>query len=332
MKKWSLHIILWVSVSVPTLVEAQDHVPSQFWRSFMLNNPANTALIQEDYRAFTSYRNQWSSVNSPFKTMLAAGEAKLRKGNFSYFGVGATVLNDKAGDSQLGLFQANLSFAYHMRAGSKDGLSAGIAAGYMQRSINIDGLEWDSQFNSVGVDPTIASGESFGNQQSSAIDVSTGIHWSHDKVRRYDIGAAIWHYGQASGFLNNSIEKSLPRYVGNFVWYEDFGPVGARFQALYTQQGGAKQIVVGGTGRYRVGADSRFTSARTSNAIIGGIHYRYQDAILVNLGYEYRRQYEIGLSYDFTTSNLARNNQGRGGFEITLSWKGWYVDRRIRVR
>lgn len=298
----------------------------------MLNNPATTAFIEEDFRVLSSYRNQWSSVNTPFKTMLALGEAKLRRSSDSFIGTGVSFIHDKAGSSKLGLFQANASMAYHIKLGRKDYLSSGLTVGYRQRSITIDGLRWDNQFNGVGVDPSIDPGEAFGNQKSSAIDIGGGLFWSHDRSRRYDVGLAMWHYGQANGFLETTVEKVMPRYVGSFTWYETFGAVSTQFQSMWMQQGGAMQLVLGAVARYRVGADSRFTTARTSNAVLGGVHYRYADAVLIYIGYEYKRQLELGVNYDVTLSNLARQNQRRGGFELTLAWKAWYADQRMRLR
>lgn len=327
MKKWLMYISIFCSFTS----FGQDAVSSQFWLLRAYHNPATSALMEGDYRGFAMHRNQWRSVTSPFKTSIAQGEAKFFQGRGGYMGTSLVVIHDKAGTSQLGVFQANGGAAYHIKAG-KDFISAGLSVGYRQRSITVDGLLWDSQYNGVGVDPTIESGELFGNQQSSSIDVSVGTHWQHRKRRNYDLGLALHHYGQASGFLDPTTEPLPFRYVATFSWYEKVGPVNCSADLFATQQGGARQIVGGVKGKHRVGSDSRYTSARTSSAVIAGVYHRIGDAMIVMLGYEYKRSLEAFVSYDLTTSNLTEISGIRGGWEIGVRWSGTYRETRRKVR
>lgn len=311
--------------------QAQDFAGSQFWLARGFHNPGTIGLLDADYRAIALHRNQWRSVSSPFKTSVAVGEVKLFKRSNGHMGTGVTVIQDKAGTANLGVFQATGAAAYHLSA-DKDYFSAGVAIGYRQRSINLDDLMWDSQFNGVGADPTISSGEQFGNQKSAGIDVSSGMHWQHRRNLNYDIGLAIHHYGQMNGFLTDGNDELQARYVGTFSWYDDFGPVSVIYDAFYTQQGGTNQMVFGGRGKYRVGSDSRYTSARTSSAIEAGIHYRWADAIIAMIGYEYKRMFEAFVAYDFTTSQLQSIERMQGGWEIGLRYSGVYRDSRMKIR
>ena len=319
-------------ILLPLLCAAQDVSLSQLWTMPSLGNPAATATAEEDYRVGASYRNQWASVHSPFKTSSAMGEAKLLQKRAGYMGVGAFVRQDKAGASQFGVFEAFGQAAYHLRAGQKDYLSAGIGVGFRQRSIVTEGLKWDSQFNGVGHDPAIDSGESFGNQQSSSIDASLGVRWQHRKRQHYDIGYAAWHYFQDQGFLTDTRDPALLTHQLTFNWLQTYGPVDVTYSVSSMKQGGAFTAITGARAKYRIGSDSRYTTAKTSSAVTAGIFYRYRDAIIPAIGYEYERKIQLFISYDVVMSSLYDASARRGGWELSLIWSDFYADSRMRLR
>ena len=47
---------------------AQDLHFTQFYNTPMKLNPANTGAFKGDLRVISNYRNQWSSIESPYKT------------------------------------------------------------------------------------------------------------------------------------------------------------------------------------------------------------------------------------------------------------------------
>ncbi|NNE56266.1 MAG: PorP/SprF family type IX secretion system membrane protein, partial [Flavobacteriales bacterium] len=145
----------------------QDEIFSRFDSQPLMLNPAFTGEIEEDYRASISYRNQWSSIVNAFKTSAASFEmTALRQANSpNHLGFGGYVVSDKAGASKLGVLKAMGSAAYHLGLNDNNALSAGVQVGYVQRSVTLDGLKWDSQFNGVGYDPSLATNETFTSQQ-----------------------------------------------------------------------------------------------------------------------------------------------------------------------
>lgn len=325
-------VISLLGIAMPLISVAQDVSLSQLWTMPSMGNPAATATCEEDYRVGASYRNQWASVGSPFKTSSAMGEGKLLQKRSGYLGVGAFVRQDKAGTSQFGVFEAFGQAAYHLRAGQKDYLSAGVGIGYRQRSLVTEGLKWDSQFNGVGHDPTIDSGESFGNQQSSSIDASIGLHWQHRKKLNYDIGYAAWHYFQDQGFLTDTRDPALLTHQLTLNYLQSYGPVDVTYSVSSMKQGGAFSAIAGARAKYRIGSDSKYTTATTSSAVIAGIYYRYRDAIIPAVGYEYERKIQVFISYDVTMSSLYDAAARRGGWELSLIWSDFYSDNRMRLR
>ncbi len=311
---------------------AQDISLSQAWNMPMLGNPAMTGSFDPDYRIGLSHRNQWASIGSPFNTSTAMGEAKLLQKQSGFVGVGAFIHQDKAGTSKLGTFEAIGTGSYNLKVGAKDFFSAGLALGYRQRSISVDGLKWDSQFNGIGHDPTIDSGENFANQQSSSIDAGLGLFWKHRKKQEYDIGYAAWHYFQDQGFLSDTNDPTLLRQQFNFNWIKKYGPVEVVYSLTATKQGGAFTGLIGARGKYRIGSDSRYTTANTSSAVIAGVYYRNSDAIIPMIGYEFERKIQAFVSYDITVSSLSEANVRRGGWEVSLVWSDFYSGNRRRLK
>ena len=59
--------------------------------------------------------------------------------------------------------------------------------------------------------------------------------------------------------------------------------------------------------------------------IIGGLYYRYGDAIIPMVGLEINN-IRFTFSYDVTTSSLKNYNQSFGASEFNLLKKGYYSD------
>jgi hypothetical protein len=57
-------------------------------------------------------------------------------------------------------------------------------------------------------------------------------------------------------------------------------------------------------------------------ALSGGIMARVKDAIIPVIKLRYQ-QFEVGLSYDVNLSSLQTVSKGRGGYELTLSYKAF---------
>ena len=77
-------------------IQAQDVHYSQFDKTKSLINPSLIANQNEDYELQVQRRSQWASVTVPFNTFSFAFNAKEV---YKTFSVGATILNDVAGDS-----------------------------------------------------------------------------------------------------------------------------------------------------------------------------------------------------------------------------------------
>src|SRR5947209_6687400 len=130
---------------------AQDLHFSQFFRSPLTTNPANTGFMPEgDYRLGINYRNQWSSIMAvPYKTMSAFGDVKLFR-NYSdngWLGLGGVILHDVAGSGNLTSTKIYGSVAYHQTLGYSSLLSLGFNVGWVNKQINTTNLKFPDQFD-----------------------------------------------------------------------------------------------------------------------------------------------------------------------------------------
>ena len=179
--------------------KAQDIHYSQFYYSPLTFNPALTGSMDGTYRISGIYKNQWSSISSPFvySTPSISADAKLFSGKFNgnYLGVGLLLLNDRSGDGNLRNFTAMLSLAYHQsldREGNYH-LAVGLQGGLVQKSIDFNNLNFSDEFDGLGFNNITA--ENFKYQQIAYSDFSAGalIYGVPNNHSRFQIGAAAFH-------------------------------------------------------------------------------------------------------------------------------------------
>jgi type IX secretion system PorP/SprF family membrane protein len=334
MMRQRIHIAL--LVVLPLAASAQDVHFAQFYNAPLWLNPALTGHIAGDQRLSIIHRDQWQSMGTPFRTDALSYDAPLLRGrmNGRYLGVGVSAYSDKAGRSNFGDAQANLSLAYGLQAGSNSTLAFGLQGGYGQRSAMLSELRWDSQFNGSGYDPSLASGESFGDMSRGFIDLSAGVVWSGERK-----DGILWTVG-AGAFHLNSPEVSLfsegnDRLLRRYMAHGELRIETKRWTVLpkfYAgQQGAVREINYGALLHRRIGIDSRYTTDKTSSAFYFGAFHRWGDAIVPTFLYEHKRMLAIGLSYDVNISPLRSYTRFRGGAELSIQWIGSFTDKRRRL-
>lgn len=185
---------------------SQDVHFSQAFNSPLLLNPAEAGNTEGKFRFNSNYKDQWRSISKPYKTIYTSLDyvAFKKKNPGSYLGIGLSFYNDKAGTSNLMTTEANLMFSYNVKMNKNNFLVAGIGVGAAQKSINLNGLKWDNQFNGKEYNSSALTGEVIYSQKASYMDFSTGLLWNTiiDKKNRFSIGASIFHLNKPnSAFL-----------------------------------------------------------------------------------------------------------------------------------
>jgi type IX secretion system PorP/SprF family membrane protein len=321
-------IPLLVVVSGIKSAKAQDAHFSQFYITPMGINPAATGTMREDLRATAFYKDQWRSAGSPYKTMFTSFDAKVypKKEKDNFFGFGMQIFSDKAGETQMGVSMANLSLSYHVKLNRYHTIGAGIQGGAGQRSIKLQNLRWDNQYDGDIFDGS-RPGENIPMPSISMFDIGAGVHWNHvrDELFSANGGVSVFQANRpfASHYVNNT-EPMHMRIVmhGGADFALENTNTSLQPAILFMRQGPAHEITAGGLVRYSLGYDSKYTGLRNSSAFSAGAFYRLRDAVILVTRFDVRNDWTLGFSYDVNVSRLRAATGGRGGMEISLIWKG----------
>lgn len=314
-------------------VDAQDVHFSQFFDAPLVLNPAVAGDIEGDQRVALFHRTQWQSVGSPFRTHALSYDLPLFRGRMRgrYLGVGVHAFSDRAGSTRFGDTQGNLSVAYALRSGERTLIALGLQGGYGQRSAVLNGMRWDSQYNGAGHDPSLPSGETAASSTSAFIDLGAGLLWRGETVggMKWSSGLAVMHLNQPGiSLFGSAADRLLRRYTA----HAELRIAGDRWtwmpKVYVSQQGAAREVILGTLMHRRIGQDSRYTTDKTSSAFHLGVFYRWNDAVVPVVRFEHRRKLAIGLSYDINVSSLRTSTHLRGGMEISLQWVGAFSDQR----
>lgn len=333
----SKYLYILVSCLIGPYVFSQDLSFSQHYHTSALVNPAAVGNTLEDVKVTMAYKNQWGSVSIPFSSSLFSVEYNLlkedKKKNHPSFGLIA--ITDKAGTSgfKSSIYRALTS--YHFRLNKTKELSFGVEIGYNQKSYNLEDLAWDSQYNGAGYDPSLPTNENFGSTNSSNVDFGFGAEFRNQNPRKllWKAGIGAHHYYQEQTVLENG-EDQLPTLLQlYFQGQQTNGYMMYRYYAYAISQNiSAISGTIGMDVSYRFSYDSKYTNFSTSSAITGGVFYRYRDAVIALVSYEYKRKFRVGMSYDINVSSLKKSSQLNGGPEINLAYLGIFGKKRRKHR
>ena len=321
-------------------VFAQDAHFSQFYAMPVLRNPALTGLFPEDIRGTVGYRDQWSPINVPYKTMALGAEFNVPvlpgENHWIKESFGLQITHDVAGDSKLSKTQLmpamNLHFPLSPYSDNNSQLSVGITGSMVLNSFNTKDLQFDDQFvNSPVLAP---SRQAFNTTQRTYFNgLGLGV---------------VYNYG------NYELDE-VRYYAGASIVNYQFARKQKYFQDSYVDSARSYRIGVNAGGTYPTGEDSRlnvyadyFRQARNNLvqfgammtfdcpswdlALTGGLVCRWDDALVPVVNLEYRNLF-IGLSYDANINNrLVIAGRTKNVFELMLSYKGFLniLDRQYR--
>lgn len=305
---------------------AQDIHFSQINNTPVILNPSLAGFVNGGSRTILNYKEQWRSITTPYQTIAASFDMPLftKKWKQNNLGIGATFFSDKAGDANMGATQFNLSLAYDEELSKSNDLLFGLQAGYCQRSFDISKLSWDNQYNGTNFDPALPSNEPLTyNSNFNYIDLSGGMAWSYSQNAnsQYLLGVSVFHLNRPSLYYYQASDErldtklvvhggaSLHKQNSNFTFTPSF---------IYFSQGTQQELTFGSMFRYRLQEASRITGFNDESAISLGIWYRFNDAVIPCIRYEFGGKYTVEISYDTNVSELINISHAKGGFEIAL--------------
>ena len=304
---------------------AQDIHFSQFTETPILRNPALAGIFSGDLRVQAVYRNQWNSVTVPFQTSTVNAEFKLPVGTGDDFlTLGGAILYDKAGTVALTATHVlpTLNFHKSLSAEKNSYLSAGFAAGMVQRKFDPSKATTNNQYNGNNYDPTLGTGESFANSNYLYFDGSAGLSFNsqigEDPDDNFYLGFAYHHFNKSAkaAFYNNTDAALIPKMVfsaGVKMSVNDYAYV--TFNGDYSKQGPSSEMIGGML--YSLKLDD---PTDPHYVISGGGFLRWKDAFIPVIKIEVS-PLTFALSYDVNVSTLKTASQSHGGFELSLSYQ-----------
>ncbi len=315
-KSWTVGALLFL----PSIIVAQDFQLSQYDAAPMFLNPAMTGMFDGLYRVHTQYRTQWGAVASkPFTTTGVSFDMPVKK-----FGVGAQIMNYRAGAGRYNVTSALLSVGYDVVFDKENNhhLALGIQAGILQKSIDVSGLTFGNQFtgaNGGSFDGSLSSGETFSSSNFVVGDVNAGFLYYYAKENsRFNpfVGFSASHLNQPTeSFMGGNSKLPTRNYFHGGTKIN----VNERLQLLpkfvYMTQKNAQSFTASLLVHYYMKDANTY--------LIFGPTYRSKDAAIIEAGIR-KSNYIARVSYDINTSSLKTATASRGAFEISLT----YIARR----
>ncbi|MEO8582603.1 MAG: PorP/SprF family type IX secretion system membrane protein [Flavitalea sp.] len=308
-------------------VIAQDTHFSQFFEAPLLRNPSLAGIYNGDIRVQGIYRDQWNSVSNAFRTGSLNAEYKMPIGKSDDFiTTGVQFLFDKAGTVGLATTQVLLALNYHKSLSNEKPmyLSFGFMGGLISKTIDASKMTTDQQF--VGAfNPDLANGETFAVPDYVTWDANAGMSFNtavgQDPTNMIFVGIAIHHLNRPRNSFYKDVNIELhPKYVfsaGLRLRVDDFSSF--ILQSDQSVQGSFKETIAGALYSYNLGVDPE----NSIYTISAGGFLRWRDAVIPVIRLE-RSPIAVGISYDVNISQLKTVSQGRGGFEISVTYAGFF--------
>ncbi|MEO7312428.1 MAG: PorP/SprF family type IX secretion system membrane protein [Chitinophagaceae bacterium] len=310
-----LTVVIFISAAY-----AQDIHFSQFFASPLTLNPALTGNFDGNLRVAGNYRDQWPTISRAFTTSTISADFPIltsRLPENDRLALGIMGYTDQQADGVLKNNFGSISIAYHkgMDEEGNNRLSVGFQAVYCAKNLNTASLKFEDQLRSdgfTGFTNEIFQGRSF---NIGYFDLNAGICYSGTTANNtnFYIGASIYHLTKPKETFAGGQFYLNQRYtIHGGVYFPMGDQVMLHTSAMYQNQGGAHEGLVGAALGYSLGSD--YDSPTT---LYAGSWFRVGDALIPYLGLEYGK-FRLGLTYDVTTSALKSQNLSRGGFEFSL--------------
>jgi hypothetical protein len=197
--------------------------------------------------------------------------------------------------------------------------------GYMQRSQDLSKVVWENQWTGVGFNPNAPSGEDLtGKITEGNADIGGGIAWynSIQSNLKILIGASVLHANRPQIAILGNDDALMTKFTGtaSLAYAPENSQVTYLPNVFLMFQGPNRIIDIGSEIEFSLWDRTKFTDFRHNLSTNIGAYYRVQDAMYF-IGRVNYHDFSVGLSYDFTVSNLSEYNNGRGGVEMVLTYR-----------
>jgi type IX secretion system PorP/SprF family membrane protein len=307
----------------------QDIHLSQFFEAPLWRNPSLAGIFTGDIRFQGVYRTQWGSVTVPYQTGSFNGEYKMPVGQSNDFlTIGAQLMYDKAGTTNFTTTHLLPAINYHKALSEQHNtyLSLGFMGGFVQRSIDRSKMTTNSQWDGSGYNPSLDINESLTNYNLKYGDASVGMSLNSgiggSEYDNFFVGVAYHHFNRPkNSFYRNPDIELQAKWVYSLGVRLGITPATyLTIQADHNRQGAYQETLAGAmVGIALQGYD--FNDSHY-NIHLGGF-VRWRDAIIPVVKVDYK-PFAVAFSYDVNTSQLKAASQSRGGFEISITYQGFF--------
>jgi type IX secretion system PorP/SprF family membrane protein len=326
-------ITLLLLITTITVSYSQDVHFSQFYENAVLRNPGLIGVQSEDYKVGINYRNQWSSIATPFVTGLLYAETKflINRSVQDYLSCSITQVHYQAGNTNFtnNTTYAGVNYNKSLDDNSRTYLSLGFAGGYTQRSYDLTKMTFSNQYLNGSYDANNPSNEIFVKNNATSYDVGAGMALNGsllpNKRGSYYLGIAAYNllkpleqYQVNDVFVNRSIRYTCS--VGIRIPSQNgFGvTLLGNYQVQYPYEElvggillGWKKVSVSGGGRLMLQIGSM---------------YRLGDAIIPTVKISHS-SWSLNFSYDYVIGDKF-GSRSFGGYELSLFVKGNYKHKK----
>ena len=332
-----LGLIVMFLLSCRNDLKAQDPRLSQFYAAPFYVNPAMTGVFEGRFRVNANYRDQWSSVlgSVPFRTFSAGFDLRYRILEEDYIAFGFNAIRDEVGVGHYVQNRSYLNASYLKKIGGNKYTTSNqylVAAGQIGAGQNT--IEWNNFWFSEQYDlsnggfPNLAlpngEGGILGESQDTDIflDVNAGLLYYalFASNKSIYVGASVHHLNAPEiSFFDSgeTLEMKWVAHMGGEIPFNKQLSVLPAF--IFMKQASSTSTTFGANFRYnnhdwnevaiRAGVWPHISSSVNSRLFF--------EALTFATIFEFN-SWNIGLSYDITTSNLRAANDSRGAFEMSL--------------
>ena len=324
-------IILLLMFCYGGLLYAQDPYFSQYYSSPLTFNPALTGYFNGAHRLAVNYRNQWANISSPYQTGSVSFDTRIMENKIAAndkWGIGIQALYDQSGAGVYKNSYVSVSTGFNkgLDAEGNQSIGIGVQAAYARHVVDFSKISFASQFTSSGFDLSVPSGETINNRSVGYTDLNIGILYNYgdDAGNNFNIGASVFHLLTPSlsffSAQNNSIARRYTFHTSALLQANERDQF--FFSSNFMQQAANNQTVVGMAYGWNLGnADAHLYT---------GAWLRVKDAIYPYIGIR-TPDYQLGISYDITHSDLKKANGFTGSSELSFIYFFSRKDKRNRI-
>lgn len=341
MKNYLLLSFFICCIGIPSKILSQDKLLTQAFAHPVELNPAYAGAVDGRYRVSIAYRDQWRSiVESPYTTMGVYGDLKIvpdqRKDDF--FGAGISVVSDRTALFNVNQNTLSLYGSYYKALNPDQGqyISGGINIGIAQRNINYENIFFNDQFNGLD-DYSLSTAEELPSNNFAFFDMGLGVLFTSNlgQLSNMAIGVSLDHIpGSSISFYHHTIDpddlipdSKIDRKLTAFASFELASNelVSVLPRVLWQKQGPHQMISAATLVKFDItnydnqafhfGAGIRMN--QTSDSPLK------PSAAYLLAAYEVKGLL-IGLSHDMMLTSLSADDRGKGAFELSISFTGFY--------